>query len=371
MASIEIPKSLLPADGRFGSGPSRIRDAQLDALAATGRTLLGTSHRAAPVRDLVADLQAGLAELYRLPEGYEVVLGLGGASMFWDTAAAALVEHRSQHVVIGEFSRKFARAASAPWLAAPDLREAEIGHGAACVPTEGVDLYGWPHNETSTGVQLPVTRVPADGALSVVDGTSAAGGTDVDPSQLDVYYFSPQKNMGSEGGLWVALMSPAAIERAERIAATDRFIPQALSLDGAIRNSRKHQTINTPAIATLFLLDQQVRWLLGNGGLPWADARTRETSDLVYDWAERDPRLAPFVSDPALRSQVVATVDLDERIPAAAVTDALRANGIVDVNGYRKLGRNQLRIGTFVAVPPEDVRQLLRSIDYVLDRLTD
>ncbi|MCD7101782.1 phosphoserine transaminase [Pseudoclavibacter sp. 13-3] len=369
MASIEIPQTLLPRDGRFGSGPSRVRDEQLDALNTAGRALIGTSHRAAPVKQLVADLQQHLTELYDLPDGYEVVLGLGGASVFWDTAAAGLIDQRSQHVVIGEFSAKFARAASAPWLQAPDLREAAFGEATENLPTPGIDLYAWPHNETSTGVQLPVRRVDAMGALSVVDGTSAAGGAFVDPAQFDVYYFSPQKNLGSEGGLWIALMSPAAIERAARIADGDRFIPAALSLQGAITNSRKHQTINTPAIATLFLLDQQVQWLLANGGLAWADARTKQSSQLVYDWAEADERLTPFVSDPTVRSQVVTTIDLDERIHAADVTAALRENGIVDVNGYRKLGRNQLRIGTFVAVEPAEVQRLIESITYVLDRM--
>lgn len=368
MASIDIPTDLLPFDGRFGSGPSRIRDAQLDALHASGRSLLGTSHRAAPVKNLVAHIQQLLAELYALPDGYEVVLGLGGASVFWDTAAAGLIERRSQHVVIGEFSGKFARAASAPWLESPSLIEAPVGTSAKNVAEEGVDVYAWPQNETSTGVQLPVTRVAADG-LSVVDATSAAGGTQVDATQFDAYYFSPQKNLGSEGGLWVALLSPAAIERAARIAAGDRFIPAALSLQGAIENSRKHQTINTPAIATLFLLDQQLQWISDNGGLAWADARTRESSALLYAWAESHEHLSPFVTDASARSQVVTTIDLDERYDAAEVNRVLRENGVVDINSYRKLGRNQLRVSTFVAIDPDEVRRLIASLDYVFDRL--
>jgi phosphoserine aminotransferase len=365
--TLTIPADLLPADGRFGCGPSKVRDEQVAALAAAGRSLLGTSHRQAPVKDLVGSVRERLASLFRLPDGYEIILGNGGSTAFWDAAAFGLIEKRSQNLTFGEFGGKFAAAAAAPWLEAPDVRKAEPGSIALPEPVAGVDVYAWPHNETSTGATAPITRVAGDdGALTVIDATSAAGGIDFDAAQADVYYFAPQKNLGSDGGLWLAAVSPAAIERIERVAASGRYIPESLSLATALDNSRKNQTYNTPALATLHLLDSQLEWILGRGGLAWADARTRESSQGLYAWAEASAVATPFVADPAHRSPVVVTIDFDESVDAAAVAKTLRANGIVDTEPYRKLGRNQLRIATFVSVEPDDVRQLIRSLDYVL-----
>ncbi|WP_309068167.1 phosphoserine transaminase [Microbacterium sp.] len=366
--TLTIPADLLPADGRFGCGPAKVRAEQVEALAAVGTTLLGTSHRQAPVKNLVASVREQLAGLFRLPDGYEIVLGNGGSTAFWDAAAFGLIERRSQHLTFGEFGGKFAKAAKAPWLESPDVREATPGSRVGSEPVAGVDVYAWPHNETSTGVSAPVTHVHGDdGALTVIDATSAAGGIDFDVTETDVYYFAPQKNLGSDGGLWFAAMSPAAIERIERIAASGRYIPEFLSLSQAVANSRLEQTLNTPALATLHLLDSQLAWILGNGGLAWAAARTAESSGTLYAWAEASEVATPFVSDPAHRSPVVVTIDFDESIDAAAIAKTLRANGIVDIEPYRKLGRNQLRVATFVSIDPDDVRQLIRSIDYVLD----
>ncbi len=367
--AIEIPRELLPVDGRFGCGPSKVRPAQIEALASVGTTLLGTSHRQAPVKNLVGSVRERLAAVFRVPEGYEVLLGNGGSTAFWDAAAFGLIERRSQNLVFGEFGGKFAAAAAAPWLEAPDVRKAEPGTGARAEIVEGVDVYAWPHNETSTGVAAPVERVNVDGALTVIDATSAAGGIDFDAAQADVYYFAPQKNLGSDGGLWLALASPAALERIERIAASDRYIPEFLSLKNAIDNSRLNQTLNTPALATLHLLDSQLGWIQDNGGLSWAAARTAESSGLLYDWATASEVATPFVADAADRSPVVVTIDFDDSIDAAAIAKELRANGIVDTEPYRKLGRNQLRIATFVSIEPDDVRRLIDSIDYVLERL--
>ncbi|BDZ37552.1 phosphoserine aminotransferase [Microbacterium suwonense] len=300
--AIEIPRELLPVDGRFGCGPSKVRPAQIEALAAVGSSLLGTSHRQLPVKNLVASVRERLATLFRLPDGYEIILGNGGSTAFWDAAAFGLIERRSQNLVFGEFGGKFAKAAAAPWLDAPDVRKADPGSLAAAEVIDGVDVYAWPHNETSTGVAAPVQRVAADGALTVIDATSAAGGIDFDVTQADVYYFAPQKNLGSDGGLWFAAVSPAAIERIERIAASDRYIPEFLSLGNALTNSRLSQTLNTPALTTLHLLDTQLDWILGHGGLEWAAARTVESSGLLYDWAEATSITAPFVADPAHRS---------------------------------------------------------------------
>jgi phosphoserine aminotransferase len=320
------------------------------------------------VKDLVGSVRSRLAELFRAPEGYEIILGDGGSTAFWDAAAFGLIENRAQNLVSGEFGGKFAAAAGAPWLVAPDVRKAEPGTRASAEAVEGVDVYAWPHNETSTGVASPVVRVQGDaGALTVIDGTSAAGGIDFDASEVDAYYFAPQKNLGSDGGLWFALVSPAAIERIERVAASGRYIPDFLSLKNALDNSRLNQTLNTPALATLLLLDDQLEWINGNGGLAWADARTHESSQAIYDWAEASAVATPFVADPADRSPVVATIDFDDTVDAAAIAKILRANGIVDTEPYRKLGRNQLRIATFVSIEPDDVRQLLRSLDHVLD----
>ncbi|ERK72660.1 putative phosphoserine transaminase [Leifsonia aquatica ATCC 14665] len=370
MPDVTIPTDLLPADGRFGCGPSKVRPEQLAYLAGPGAALLGTSHRQAPVKNLVGSVRQGLSDLFRLPEGYEVVIGNGGSTAFWDAAAFSLIEKRSQNLVFGEFGGKFAKAAAAPWLDAPHVIEAAAGSRSTAEVVEGVDVYAWPHNETSTGVMAPVTRVNGDaGALTVIDATSAAGGVDIDASQADVYYFAPQKNFASDGGLWLALFSPAAIERVERIAASGRYIPEFLSIKNAIDNSRLNQTLNTPAVATLALLDNQIEWMNGNGGLAWADARTRESSDALYTWAAGVDYATPFVADPEHRSQVVVTIDFDDSIDAAAVAKTLRANGVVDTEPYRKLGRNQLRIATFTAIEPSDVRALIGCVEYVVERL--
>ena len=370
MSHVLLPREILPADGRFGCGPSKVRPAQLEALTGPAAAILGTSHRQAPVKDLVGRVRAGLGELLRLPNGYEIILGNGGSTAFWDAAAFGLIENRSQNLVFGEFGGKFGSAAKAPLLEAPDVREVPAGTRTTAEPVEGVDVYAWPHNETSTGVSAPIVRVADDaGALTVLDATSAAGGIDFSVGETDVYYFAPQKNLGSDGGLWFAAVSPAAIERIERIAASGRYIPEFLSLKNAVDNSRLNQTLNTPAITTLSLLESQLEWINGNGGLQWADARTHESSQALYDWAEASAFATPFVADPADRSPVVVTIDFDESVDAAAVAKSLRANGIVDTEPYRKLGRNQLRVATFVSIDPDDVRQLIRSIDYTVERL--
>ena len=370
-ATITIPADLLPADGRFGCGPSKVRNEQLADLAAAA-SILGTSHRQAPVKQLVGRVRAQLAELFRLPEGYEVVLGNGGSTAFWDVAAAGLIARRSAHLDFGEFGSKFVASASAPWLEAPHVVATPGGTRGSLEVVDGVDVYAYPHNETSTGVSAPVRRFGrAPEALTVVDATSAAGGIDFDVTETDVYYFAPQKNFAGDGGLWFALMSPAAIERASAVAGSGRYIPPFLSLTAAIDNSRLDQTLNTPALATLVLLDSQLRWMLASGGLAWAAARTHESSSHLYAWADAHPLASPFVSDTDHRSPVVVTIDFDESVDAARLASVLRANGIVDTEPYRKLGRNQLRIATFVAVEPDDVRQLTRSIDHVLERLAD
>lgn len=364
-----IPPSLVPEDGRFGAGPSRVRAAQVDALRDAGATLLGTSHRQAPVKDLVARVQEQLGEFFSLPEGYEIVLGLGGSSTFWDAAAFGLVSSRAEHLSFGEFGAKFASVTDrAPFLEPSVVVEAPAGsRPEGPRVAAGVDVYAWPQNETSTGVAMPVRRVHGDqGALTVVDATSAAGGMAVDLAETDVYYFSPQKNFGSDGGIWFAAFSPAALERVEQVAASQRWIPDVLSLATAVENSRKHQTYNTPALAGLVMLDEQLRWFLDQGGLPWTAARTAETSALVYDWAEHSDVAHPFVAEAAHRSPVVCTVDFDDAVDAARIAAVLRANGVVDVEPYRKLGRNQLRIATFASVPPEDVRALLACIDWTV-----
>ncbi|MGO1896512.1 MAG: phosphoserine transaminase [Brachybacterium sp.] len=373
--ALTIPQELLPGDGRFGSGPSRIRGPQMEALQAASRTVMGTSHRQAPVKDVVARVRKGIAELFSLPEGYEVVLGNGGSTAFWDMAVFGLIERRSQHLVLGEFSQKFAsEAKEAPHLEEPEiLRSAPGGLPVASANPE-VDVYAWPHNETSTGVMVPVQR-PAGASedqLVLVDATSVAGAAAVDLSQTDAYYFAPQKAFASDGGLWLSVLSPAAIERAERLAtAKDRWIPAFLSLTSALENSRKDQTLNTPAVATLVLLAEQIEWMLDQGGLAWADARTRTTSGMLQDWAARRAEITPFVSDPSARSQVVTTLDVDEAIDATAITSVLRAHGVVDIEPYRKLGRNQLRIATFPAVGEDDVASLIAVLDHVLDTTSD
>ncbi|MBO0827561.1 MAG: phosphoserine transaminase [Streptosporangiales bacterium] len=367
---IVIPAELVPADGRFGCGPSKVRTEALASLAETGTRLLGTSHRQEPVKWLVRQVRDGVRELFGLPDGYEVVLGNGGSTAFWDAAAFSLVRERSQHYVFGEFSSKFAAATrSAPWLADPAVVEAEPGSHPDPTTTDGVDTYALTHNETSTGVAMPVQRLRSDGSLVVVDATSGAGGLPVDPAQFDVYYFAPQKCFASDGGLWVAAFSPAALERVAEVKASGRYIPTFLDLATAIENSLKDQTYNTPAIATLFLLADQLDWLNENGGLPWATQRTAESAARLYQWAEKSAAAEPFVKDPAQRSTVVGTVDFAESVDAKKLAAVLRANGIVDTEPYRKLGRNQLRIGMFPAVDPADVSALTACIDHVLDRI--
>ena len=367
--TVKIPSELLPADGRFGSGPARVRDAQVQALTAAGREVLGTSHRKSPVKKLVSRIRTGLTELFDLPAGYEVVLGNGGSTVFWDVAAFGLVRERAAHAQFGEFGAKFATATnSAPFLAESAILDAAPGTGAVPEAVAGCDVYAWPHNETSTGVATQIRRPAgiAEDALVVIDATSGAGGLPVDIRETDVYYFAPQKNMGSDGGLWIAIMSPRAIARASEIKESGRWIPASLDLVTAIENSRKDQTYNTPAVATLLLLAEQIEWINGNGGLEWAAARTRGSSDLVYQWAQRCEVARCFVEDPADRSAVVCTIDFDDSVDAAVVAEVLRANGVVDVEPYRKLGRNQLRIATFVSVEPADVQALLSCIDFVL-----
>ncbi len=368
--TITIPAELLPTDGRFGAGPSKVRAEQVDALVAASRTLLGTSHRQPGVKNLVGSVREGLGELFQLPDGYEVVLGVGGSTAFWDVASFGLVEAKAQHLSFGEFGSKFAAATNkAPFLQESSIITSAPGSHPVPQAEHGVDAYAWPQNETSTGVAAPVRRVQGadDGALVLIDATSAAGGLDVDVSETDVYYFAPQKNFASDGGLWLGLFSPAALDRAASINASDRWIPDFLNLQTAVDNSRLNQTYNTPALSTLVMLNAQLEWMNGRGGLPFATARTLESSGLVYSWAEASAVASPFVSDPAQRSQVIATVDFDESVDAAEIAQILRANGIVDVEPYRKLGRNQLRIAIFAAVEPSDVAALLGCIDYVVD----
>jgi phosphoserine aminotransferase len=369
-ASIRIPKAICPKDGRFGSGPSKVPDEVVKALAADAP--MGTSHRQAPVKDLVARVRRGLAELFALPDGFEVVLGNGGATMFWDIAALNLVRERSQHVVCGEFSAKFAAVtAAAPFLAKPHVRRAEPGSGVLPVAAEGVDSYAWPQNETSTGVILPVGPVPgaADDALTIVDATSSAGAVIVDLAGADAYYFAPQKVFAADAGLWIAVLSPKAIERMAGIAASGRWIPPSLDLTIALENSRKDQTYNTPAIASLWLLAHQTEWLLGKGGLDWAARRSELSAGRLYRWAEREAYTEPFVADAALRSPVVGTIDFVPEVDAAQVAAVLRQNGIVDTEPYRGLNRNQLRIGMYPAVDPADVEALTHCLEFVVRSL--
>jgi phosphoserine aminotransferase len=370
---ITIPAALLPVDGRFGSGPSKVRPAALEALAATGSSLLGTSHRQEPVRRLVRSVRQGLRALFDLPEGYEVVLGNGGTTAFWDAAAFGLVRERSQHLSFGEFSAKFvAVTGGAPFLADPTVITAAPGTHPLPQAEAGVDTYALTQNETSTGVAMPIRRVEgADaGALVLVDATSGAGGLPVDLREADVYYFAPQKAFAADGGLWLALMSPAALARIDEIKSSGRWVPPFYDLATALDNSRKDQTYNTPSIATLFLLADQVDWLNAQGGLAWAVERTADSSRRLYTWADKSAYATPFVADPAQRSQVVGTVDFVDGVDAAAVAAALRAHGVVDVEPYRKLGRNQLRVGMFPAVEPHDVDALTGCIDYVVERLS-
>ncbi|MFC7491229.1 MULTISPECIES: phosphoserine transaminase [unclassified Knoellia] len=371
-AAITIPADLLPADGRFGSGPSKVRPEQVEFLASLGSTVLGTSHRQAPVKNLVKSVRSGLADLFSLPEGYEVVLGNGGATAFWDIAAFGLVRERAQHLAFGEFSSKFGAVTSnAPFLGESSIIKSDPGTRPSAVAEDGIDVYAWAHNETSTGVMTDVRRVEgaADDALVLIDATSGAGGLPVDVAETDVYYFGPQKCFAADGGLWLALFSPAALARVDEITASGRWVPDFFSLPTAIDNSRKDQTYNTPAVGTLALLDNQVQWLNAQGGLDWATARTKDSSDRLYTWAESVDYATPYVADPAARSQVVATIDFDDAVDASVIAATLRAHGVVDVEPYRKLGRNQLRVATFPAVDPEDVSKLIASIEHVVAAL--
>jgi phosphoserine aminotransferase len=368
---IKIPDNLKPRDGRFGCGPSKIRPESLAALAASGSSILGTSHRQKPVKNVVHQVRDGLNSLFSLPEGYEVVLGNGGSTAFWDIATFGLIENKSQHLVFGEFSSKFAIAAKeAPFLGEPTVIKAEPGSHPQAIAEAGIDVYALTHNETSTGVAMPIKR-PAgiDGALVLVDATSAAGGLEVDAKEFDTYYFAPQKSFASDGGLWLALMSPAAIARAEKIKADGRWVPAFFDLGIAIENSRLDQTYNTPALMTLMLLADQIEWMNSNGGLKFAAGRSAESAAKLYSWAEKTSYTTPFVTDPAMRSKVVGTINFDESIDAMAVAAALRANGIVDTEPYRKLGKNQLRVGMFPAIDPSDIDALTASIDFVVAAL--
>jgi len=371
-ATIVIPDELKPSDGRFGCGPSKVRPESLAALAAAGSSVMGTSHRQAPVKSLVRRVREGLATLFELPADHQVILGNGGTTAFWDAAALGLIRDRAQHLTFGEFSAKFAAVTSnAPFLGEPSIITAEAGDAPTARFDPSVDVYAWAHNETSTGVAVPVQRPTGagDDQLVLVDATSGAGGLPVSVAETDVYYFAPQKVFGSDGGLWIALASPRALARISEIAATDRWIPEFLSIATALDNSVKDQTLNTPAVATLFLLADQLDWLNGRGGLGWATARTADSSTRLYSWAQASEFATPFVRRPELRSQVVGTIDFDDAVDASAVTKTLRANGIVDTEPYRKLGRNQLRIGMFPAVEPDDVSALTASVDYVVSRL--
>jgi phosphoserine aminotransferase len=369
---LQIPADLRPTDGRFGCGPSKVRPEQLAALAGAGAALMGTSHRQAPVKSLLGRVRAGLAELFALPAGYQVVLGNGGTTAFWDAAAFGLVRGRALHLTYGEFSAKFAESTrGAPFLDAPMVISAEPGSAPTPRTDPSCDVLAWAHNETSTGVAVPVQRPQnTAGQLVLIDATSGAGGLPLDPRQADAYYFAPQKGFASDGGLWIALMSPDALERIAELAMADRWIPPFLSLATAVDNSLKEQTYNTPAVATLFLMAEQIDWMLGLGGLDACVARTADSSSRLYGWAEKSQYATPFVTDPAHRSQVVGTIDLADSVDAAAVAKTLRANGIVDTEPYRKLGRNQLRIGMFPAVDPDDVQALTACIDWVVERLS-
>ena len=372
LPAITIPRDLLPTDGRFGCGPSKIRAEAVNALNAVSTTYLGTSHRQATVQFTVSQLRNGLAEMLALPDGYEVLLGNGGSTTFWDVATFGLIEQRSQHLSFGEFSSKFAMAAAAaPHLADPEIINAEPGTHPVARASTGIDTYALTHNETSTGVSMQLHRPTGadDQALVVVDATSAAGGLRFDPNQVDVYYFAPQKCLASDGGLWLAAVSPRAVERIERIRSSGRWTPASLDLAIALENSRKDQTYNTPSLATIFLAVQQVEWVNNNGGLEWAASRSDRSAETMYSWAEASDFALPFVTDAADRSQVVATIDLDDRVDALVVSKVLRANGIVDTESYRKLGRNQLRIAMFPAIEPSDIEALTHCVDHVVAAL--
>lgn len=370
-STLKIPAEILPRDGRFGSGPSRVRDAQVQAIVDAQPTVLGTSHRQAPVKNLVRDVREGLAALYQLPDGYEVLLGNGGSTSFWDAATFSLVQRRAQHCSFGEFGSKFAAATTAaPFLEDSEVIEAPAGSVALPQAREGIDVYAWPHNETSTGAMAPVLRPDGAGdALTVIDGTSAAGGLALDVTQADVYYFAPQKSFGSDGGLWFALVSPAAIERIERIATSGRFIPETLALANALDNSRLEQTLNTPALTPLIMMREQLKWMNDGGGMDFVTSRTSESARRIYQWADAAEYAVTFVTEASFRSSVVATVDLLPPVDSTALRSFLRSAGVVDIDPYRKLGRNQIRVGMFPSVDPDDVSALTASIDWTVERL--
>lgn len=370
MSDIKIPDSIKPRDGRFGCGPSKIRDEALSSLIASGKSIMGTSHRQKPVKNVVNRVRTGLTSLFQLPDGYEVVLGNGGSTAFWDIATFCLIEKKSQHLSFGEFSSKFASAAKeAPFLDEPTVIKSEPGSHPSAQAEPGVDVYALTHNETSTGVAMEIKRPSGtDGALVLVDATSAAGGLNVNPKEFDTYYFAPQKSFASDGGLWIALMSPAAIARVEKLKQT-RWVPAFFDLTTAIENSRLDQTYNTPAVATLILLAEQIEWMNNNGGLSFAAGRSAKSASIIYDWAEKTSYTTPFVTDPSMRSNVVATINFDDSIDALEVAKVLRANGIVDTEPYRKLGKNQLRIGMFPAIDPDDVQALTQCIEHVVTAL--
>lgn len=371
MSDIKIPDNLKPRDGRFGCGPSKIRPEALSSLAASGASILGTSHRQKAVKKVVGRVRTGLSSLFNLPDGYEVVLGNGGSTAFWDIATFGLIEKKSQHLSFGEFSSKFASAAKeAPFLDEPTVIKSEPGSHPLPVAEAGVDVYALTHNETSTGVAMPIKR-PAgtDGALVLVDATSAAGGLDVAAQEFDTYYFAPQKSFASDGGLWLSLMSPAAIARVAKIKESGRWVPAFFDLTIAIENSRLDQTYNTPAVATLMLLADQIEWMNTNGGMSFAAGRSSKSAEIMYSWAEKTSYTTPFVADPAMRSKVVATINFDDAIDALEIAKVLRANGIVDTEPYRKLGKNQLRIGMFPSVDPDDISALTKCIEFVVENL--
>ena len=365
-----LPADLKPADGRFGSGPSKVRPEQLARLASDGAAIMGTSHRQKPVKSLVGRVRSGLRDLFGLPDGYEVVLGNGGTTAFWDAIAFGLVREQAQAFTFGEFSSKFAKTVTTPYLKEPVVVKAEPGFAPELTYAPGADLVGWAHNETSTGVSAPVLRpAGSDAALIAIDATSGAAGLPVKAEDYDVYYFAPQKSFASDGGLWFALMSPVALERVAEIGANGRWVPESLSLPTALENSLKDQTYNTPAIATLYLLAEQLDWMLSNGGLEWTVGRSAESARRLYDWAEAAEFASPFVTDPAARSAVVGTIDFAEGTDAATIAKVLRANGIVDVEPYRKLGRNQLRVAMYPAIDPDDVTALTKCVDWLVERI--
>jgi len=371
ISQLTIPAELKPVDGRFGCGPSKVRPEQLAALSSSAADLFGTSHRQAPVQNLVGRVRGGLRELFSVPDGYEVILGNGGATAFWDAAAFGLIDSTSLHLTYGEFSAKFASAVAAnPFVGEPIIVKADAGSAPAPRSDPSVDAIAWAHNETSTGVAVGVTRpAGSENALILIDATSGAGGLPVNMADCDTYYFAPQKNFASDGGLWLAIMSPAALTRVEKIAASGRWVPEFLSLPIAVDNSLKNQTYNTPAIGTLVLMAEQIDWMLANGGLDWSVKRTADSSSRLYSWAEASTYATPFVTDPALRSQVVGTIDISDEVDAATVAKVLRANGIVDTEPYRKLGRNQLRVAMFPAIDPDDVSALTQCVDWVVEHL--